>query len=388
MDFDTISTVSPALNLSIDRLQKKQADLEDKLTNVANGLSSLYDECRLRNDMIYDIQKRLDRLEEGKADKSELMKMNDEKANKSQLKVTVNREDFDNAIRDMSGQINRILTDMMELETNWKLVINDTQDSLKMAMSSKDMELFKKNLESRLKTLKNLLETTRAQETRDQGTNDSTAVFRKQLLGYRCVTCDKDTLPVAGDPVASIPLSGHLPHIDTIRPYTAFDLHNIRSQGKYGRTGYDERVWMKTKNKTDHNYRKHVAESLNYAFNAYEEHDMNDSLPIQGGSSIPKGYAITQAGRSCGAGHTLTNPHIRFTNLRSSNDEWGAQNQDFRYDHRAPTPNAQPSEQRTQQQVAEKVVHDKVEQTHHETEILGSDGHIYKGRFMQGHPSK
>jgi hypothetical protein len=372
MDFDTISTVSPALNLSIDRLQKKQADLEDKLTNVANGLSSLYDECRLRNDMIYDIQKRLDRLEESKADKSELLKMNEEKANKSQLKVTVNREDFDNAIRDMSGQINRIFTDMMELETNWKSVINDTQDSLKMAMSSKDMESFKKNLESRLKTLKNLLETTRAQETRDHGTNDSS--YHKHQLRV-------------GDPVASIPLSGHLPHIDTIRPYTAFDLHNIRSQGKYGRTGYDERVWMKTKNKTDHNYRKHVAESLNYAFNAYEEHDMNDSLPIQGGSSIPKGYAITQAGRSCGAGHTLTNPHIRFTNLRSSNDEWGS-NQDFRYDHRAPTPNGQPSEQRTQQQVAEKVVHDKVEQTHHETEILGSDGHIYKGRFMQGHPSK
>ena len=44
-------------------------------------------------------------------------------------------------------------------------------------------------------------------------------------------------------PVASIPTAGHLPHMDTIRPYTTFDLHSIRHQANFNRTALDEREY-------------------------------------------------------------------------------------------------------------------------------------------------
>merc|ERR1711881_104845 len=378
---DTISTLPPALNALVDRLQKRQIDLEQKLSEVTSGLASLDEECRQRSDLIDDLRQRVDDLDERKADKETVAKLDEEKANKSDLNVKVGREDFDEAIQDMNAHINRILNEMVELESNWKTSLDQTRDSMKNAMSSADMDAFKKSLEARLRTLKNLLETSRTQETTETfGHGDQAAGFRKPLLGYKCVSCDRMTLPVPGDPVASIPLSGHLPHMHTIRPYTTFDLHNIRAQGKYGKTAYDERVWLRMKNQVDHTYRKHVAESLNYAFNAYEQHDTANSghLPISGGSSIPKGYAIAKAGRSCGGGHTLTNPHVRFTHLKNSID--GSLCEDFRSGHRVHTPL---TESRQQEEAAGSEVLDKLEKSHHETEVLGADGHIYKGRYTQ-----
>ena len=99
-------------------------------------------------------------------------------------------------------------------------------------------DAFRRGLEARLKSLKLLLESTRQEEHSGGDCSGDAALFRKPLMGYKCVTCDKVTFPEPGFPVASIPVTGSLPHMHTIRPYTTFDLHNIREQSKLKKSKY------------------------------------------------------------------------------------------------------------------------------------------------------
>merc|ERR1711981_1453716 len=125
---DTVSTMSPALNALLDRLQKRQEDLDDKLGAVTSSLASLDEECRLRSEMITNLRTRLDELDSRKADRSEVEKLDQQKADKNELKFKVAREDFDSALADMNSQINRIFNDMVELEGNWKTSLEQTKE--------------------------------------------------------------------------------------------------------------------------------------------------------------------------------------------------------------------------------------------------------------------
>merc|ERR1712173_481074 len=220
---------------------------------------------------------------------------------------------------------------------------------------------------------------------------DEAAVFRKPLLGYKCVSCDKVTLPRPGAPVASIPVSGNLPHMRTIRPFTTFDLHNIRSQSKITKTGYEERMMLKMKQSIDKKYRQHVAESLNSAFNVHEQQksieNNYNTIPIGGGSSIPKGYQISKTGRSCGGGHTLTNPHVRFTHLKNLGEMWEEVNEDENNINNNSTEitssknNLETNNNKhTDKSEQLNEIQERVEESCQETQLVGDDGHIYRGR--------
>lgn len=319
---------------------------------------------RLRGDDIASLRSRIDELDAKKADKSEISRLEDKKADRGELAVKVSRDDFDSAIEDMSKQLGGLLGKMLEVEQNWQTSLEQTNAKLQNTVNSDEMKSFRKGLEDRLKALKSLLEQTQTSTFEHGDHTDEAAIYRKPLLGYKCVSCDKVTLPVPGQPVASIPVSGNLPHMHTIRPYTTFDLHTIRAQSKITKTGYEERIWLKMKNNLDKSYRQHVAEGLNQAFNAFEQ-DSSDTIPIGGGSSIPKGYHISRAGRSCGGGHTLTNPHVRFTHLKQLGEMWN-----------------EAEHQQTQAQPQQELAN-QYEESRQEMQLLGNNGHVYRGRTQK-----
>lgn len=359
-----VNTLSPALAALLDRMQKKTYDLGAKLEGVACDLVRVDEDGRLRASDIDSLRSRIERLESEKADKTQIDTLEEKKADRSELAVKVSRDDFDGAISDMQNQLEGLVATMVEQEESWKSSLDQTNARLKKCLNSDDMDAFRRGLEARLKSLKLLLESTRQEEHSGGDCSGDAALFRKPLMGYKCVTCDKVTFPEPGFPVASIPVTGSLPHMHTIRPYTTFDLHNIREQSKLKKTGYEERVWLRMKTNLDRSYRQHVAESMNHAFNAFEQ-GATETVPIQGGSSIPKSYHIAPAGRSCGGGHTRTNPHVKFTHLKNLADIWQEDGK------RLGTPaDGPPGDE----------IANKFEESRREVQILGADGHVYKGR--------
>jgi len=398
----SVDTLSPALTKLIDRLQKKQWNLEESLAEITGALANLDEEGRNRSENIRVLFASVEKLENTKADKSEIVKLQETKADKSEIKQKVSRDDFDSAMTDMSDQLSGVLSQMLEVEQNWKSSLDQTNDRLKNSMNSSEMNEFKSSLEGRLKNLKVLLERSQTMESSYEhgDCTDTAAVFRKPLLGYKCVSCDKVTYPMPGAPVASIPASGNLPHMRTIRPFTTFDLHTIRNQSKITKTGYEERMMLKMKQNIDKKYRQHVAESLNSAFNVHEQQKSidNTTVPIGGGSSIPNGYQISKTGRSCGGGHTLTNPHIRFTHLKNLGEMWDEVDEISDVNESKTTTittttkttsseskssdTKNSSEQNRSEQPIDNIK-EKVAESCNETQLTGNDGHIYRGRLEQ-----
>jgi len=394
----SVDTLSPALTKLIDRLQKKQWNLEESMAEITGTLANLDEEGRNRSENIRVLFASVEKLEKTKADKSEIVELQETKADKSEIKQKVSRDDFDSAMTDMSDQLSGVISQMLEVEQNWKSSLDQTNDRLKNSMNSSEMNEFKSSLEGRLKNLKVLLERSQKMESSYEhgDCTDTSAVFRKPLMGYKCVSCDKVTYPMPGAPVASIPMSGNLPHMRTIRPFTTFDLHTIRNQSKITKTGYEERMMLKMKQNIDKKYRQHVAESLNSAFNVHEQQKSidNTTVPIGGGSSIPKGYQISKTGRSCGGGHTLTNPHIRFAHLKNLGEMWDevdeisdvndsntttitTSKQTSSESKSSDTKNS--SEKNRSEQPIDNIK-EKVAESCNETQLTGNDGHIYRGR--------
>jgi len=184
------------------------------------------------------------------------------------------------------------------------------------------------------------------------------------MIGYQSVAYEAHQNGQA--PHASIPTAGALPQMNTMRPYTTFDMHTIRNQSQFNRTTMDERDFLRSRKNNEYGYRKKVAGSMNYAFNAYEQGTMAnyDAIPCHGGSSIPPNYAIQKLGRSCGGIYTMTTPHRRFTKVKvGPNDGHWNEEDDVQ---------AQSLESKIQQQF---------NNPQEEVELCGHDGHIYKGRM-------
>jgi len=284
--------------------------------------------------------------------------------------LKVDRTYFDTAIKDVGGQIEGLMMQMDHLNQSWHTQLHDLTSGIDAKMDKSDMDPFKNQLENRLKSLKKLLEITKNEEAAHGGARaDEHAAFKKPMIGYQSVAYDGNQYSQV--PHASIPTAGSLPHMDTIRPYTTFDMHTIRNQAQFNRTAMDERDYLRNRKNNEYSYRRKVAESMNYAFNAYEQGTMtnyDNVIPCNGGSSIPGSYTIPKLGRSCGGGYTLTTPHRRYTNLKHISELWE--------DDQAPT--------QAEQQTMETKIQQQFNNPQEEVEICGHDGHIYKGRLNEG----
>lgn len=115
--------------------------------------------------------------------------------------------------------MDNLLDKMIGLENSYKNNLLEVSQVLGEKMDRKDMDPFRTHLEGRLKALKALLEKTSGSGGGDGEGDGEPAIYRKPLLGYRCVTCDKKVYPMLGEPVASIPASGFMPGLNTLRPY-------------------------------------------------------------------------------------------------------------------------------------------------------------------------
>jgi len=363
-DLAMVGTEAPSVSKDIDSLQKSLFKLEKAHGDLTEKVDTLSSTVGSALTTLERVAKDVETLKSDKADKSDMQAAINEKASQRDLDLKVDRAYFDNAIKDVGSQIEGLMLQMDQLNEGWGTQLQDLTTGIDSKMDKSDMDPFKSQLEGRLRLLKKLLENTKNEEAHAGGNSDEQAAFRKPMIGYQSVAYDGNQYSHV--PHASIPTAGSLPHMDTIRPYTTFDMHTIRNQAQFNRTAMDERDYLRDRKNGEHRYRRKVAESLNYAFNAYEHDTMtnyDNVIPCNGNSSIPNSYAIQRIGRSCGGGYTLTTPHRRYTNLKHISELW---------EETAQTETNQNMETKIQQQF---------NNPQEEVEICGHDGHIYKGRL-------
>jgi len=366
-DLSNISTASPSVNKDIDHLQKKVFALEENCRTQNDQITQMMSTLLSLNSNMENVLSAVTELNKNKADTKKVENLVGDKASQRHLDYKVDRPYFDNAIRDLVQQNESLSSKIDDVIRDLEEKLNSVYNTMNSKMDKTELDPFKTQLEGRLKALKKLLEITKNEEANAGGV-DQDAFFRKPMIGYQSVAYDAQQ-QYGQQPHASIPTAGALPQMNTIRPYTTFDMHTIRNQSHFNRTAMDERDFLKSRKNNEYGYRKKVAGSMNYAFNAYEQGTMTnyDAIPCHGGSSIPPNYAIPKLGRSCGGIYTMTTPHRRFTKVKvgPNDQQWDddvVNEQDI-------------------QQSLESKIQQQFNNPQEEVELCGHDGHIYKGRM-------
>ncbi|KAK2175769.1 hypothetical protein NP493_709g03015 [Ridgeia piscesae] len=309
-DSDALSRMQQAilqLQAELDRLSVSTQQLIDDNNNKQKDIDSLYKHCK--------------KLEENKADKLYVQKEVDVKADKSHLDSKVNKSTFDTTLDDLNKLISDILGKLSGHEEEWKKALGQLSNDIDGKLDRLEFTPIREELERQLKMLSRKL------KALDMGQycEDDAAGIRKQLIQrFHCISCDRQVDMMPQPPMASIPNPAGMPGTRSARPYTVFELDQIRQQMR--------------KRHVDHtdmsNYERAIlarqlARLRMQDFRAFVVHFGKDMQAMSRGPmtfnqnqnqnqlDMADVYATS---RACGGSHTTTFPHRRVT--RVCNQGW------------------------------------------------------------------
>ncbi|XP_046936384.1 glutamine-rich protein 2 [Lynx rufus] len=341
--------------------------------NITTG--SLIEDHRQKQKDIDVLYQGLEKLEKEKANREHLEMEIDVKADKSALEAKVSRVQFDATTEQLNHMMQELMSKMSGQERDWQKML----DKLLVEMDSKldrlELDPVKQLLEDRWKALRQQLK-----ERPPLYQADEAAAMRKQLLAhFHCLSCDRPLeTPVTGQIIPVIPMGPGLPGHRSIRPYTVFELEQVRQQSRNLKPGcapfprgdlaHTERSvgrlrTMHSKMLMDiEKVQIHFGGSVKASSQMIRELLQAQCLSSPCHRRVPDmaDYTYSSAPRRCGGSHTLTYPSRRNRLQHLSQGLY-------------PTEEIQ------------------IAMKHDEVDILGLDGHIYKGRIdtrLPGIPSK
>lgn len=218
-DSDALSRAQQAilqLQAEVEKLHSTTKDIIEENSNRAQQIESLIQHC--------------DKLQETKADKEYVQMEVDVKADKRSLDNKVNHSLFDSTTNEINKMIKDILDKLAGHEESWNSTIKKFADDIDGKLDRLELDPLKEWLESRLKALNDKL---RRQQAQVEWTEDDAAGIRKQLIQrFHCISCDRPVDLVPTGPVPSLPTTNGLPPTRSPRPYTTFELDQIRQHAK------------------------------------------------------------------------------------------------------------------------------------------------------------
>nr|XP_035944518.1 glutamine-rich protein 2 [Halichoerus grypus] len=369
-------------NLAASRPSKKaklQSQDEELLGHVQSAILQVQGDCEKLNittsNLIEDHRQKqkdidvlyqgLEKLEKEKANREHLEMEIDVKADKSALAAKVSRVQFDATTEQLNHMMQELVAKMSGQGQDWQKML----DKLLVEMDSKldrlELDPVKQLLEDRWKSLRQQLK-----ERSPLYQADEAAAMRRQLLAhFHCLSCDRPLeTAVTGQFIPVTPVGPALPGHRSLRPYTISELEQVRRQSrnlKLGSTAFPRGELAHIERsvgrlRTMHSKMLMDIEKVQIHFGGSVKASsqmIRELLQAQCLSSpcykrVPDtaDYTYSSVPRRCGGSHTLTYPYRR-TRLQHL------------------SPGLCPPEE---VQIAMK---------HDEVDILGLDGHIYKGRM-------
>lgn len=276
-----------ALRSLVTELQGEQ----EKINNTTKELIEEHNRKQKHIDALYTYS---DKLQEMKADKEQVAMEMDVKADKHTVDKLVSRSKFDQSIGGLDQSLQELLQRVEGQESALKDALDRIAADIDQKLDRLELNPVKEHFEKKIKNMK-------CKHVDSLPVNDDPAAgFRKAMLRFHCISCDRPVDMVPGNPNPALPQTPGLPLSRSGRPYTTYELDQMR-QIHRGAYTYEQEV-------------------------------------------------ATTTARSCGGSHTVTYPHRRSARMSQ-----------YYYYREDDTPVPLPQRD--------------------ETDLIGQDGHIYKGRF-------
>nr|XP_019924672.2 uncharacterized protein LOC105332741 isoform X2 [Crassostrea gigas] len=340
LDSDALSRAQQAilqLQAEVEKLHSTTKDIIEENSNRAQQIESLIQHC--------------DKLQETKADKEYVQMEVDVKADKKSLDNKVNHSLFDSTTNEINKMIKDILDKLAGHEASWNSTIKKFADDIDGKLDRLELDPLKEWLESRLKALNDKL---RRQQAQVEWTEDDAAGIRKQLIQkFHCISCDRPVDLVPTGPVPSLPTTNGLPPTRSPRPYTTFELDQIRQHAKRGprnNVNFERAIAEKQLARMRKSDLKAFLVHFGRDLEAYREQreEAAQAASFANSGEVTDYYATS---RACGGSHTTTYPNKRITRLSHLSHLF-----------REEDGNVYPIYKE-------------------EVDVQGADGHIYKGRM-------
>lgn len=252
---------------TVNHLTEATQRLSDESINHQNHLETLFSNCK--------------ELNEKKADKEFVQNEVSIKADKEHLDEKLNSRNFHSTCDEINNTINDLVNQLMGHEDDWKKTTLHLNSAVESKLDRLEFGPFREELERQLRLIARKMADSEADGGGTKGgmTDEEAAGFRRQLIqNFHCISCNKPLdMKSAQRPVPCLPSIPRLPETHSLRPYTTFELSQIRQ----------------------------LAHS----------HGNSQQQQQPSASQIQDLLDLCNKPRFCGGSHTLTYPHRRITKL-------------------------------------------------------------------------
>ncbi|XP_065271389.1 glutamine-rich protein 2 [Emys orbicularis] len=360
----------------LSRIQNTILQVQGDCENLNATTGNLVEDHRQKQKDISLLFQSLEKLEKEKADKEHLETEIDVKADKIALAGKVSRTQFDATTEQLNKMMQDLVNKMSGQEQDWHKVLDKILVEMDSKLDRLELDPFRQQLEERWKAIRKQLK-----ESSPQYEADDAAGIRKRLMAhFHCISCDRPLeMVVPGPTIMTVPSVPGLPSHRSIRPYTVYELEQVRQHTRSLKLGLRpfprldalqlEKSVGLGKLRSIHSKMLMDIEKVQIHFGGSAKASSQMIREIMQSQCLSPShdkmaemaeYGYLSMPRRCGGSHTLTYPYRRYTRL---------------------------------QQIAQCMpVHPEetamlTVMKHEEVDILGLDGHIYKGRMDTRLPS-
>ncbi|XP_058622001.1 glutamine-rich protein 2 isoform X5 [Onychostoma macrolepis] len=334
----------------------------EKLHRTSKHLMEEHSKKRTHIDRLFKI---VEELDEKKADKQVVEMEIEMKADKRALESKVSRMQFDSMAEQLNNMLQDLLSKISGQEQDWNKVIEKISTEMDCKLNRVELDPLKKQLDDRWRTIHKHLQTPPIPE------QDDAAGLRKQLVArFHCISCDRPVdMMTPGQNLVSLPSAPVLPSHKSNRPYTVYELEQVRQHCRRGsvQEEHSHVLICRQIDQEPSQCPKSRTPKLPYSQGLPEisrtlyqpnlgPAKRSSSRTMSKHERIPEMADYSYLSRNCGGSHTLTYPSRRYTRLQHITHLIQSEEESRPMSSGPPTQAA-------------------------EVDILGLDGQVYKGRM-------
>lgn len=229
---EELDALAAARNKDSDALTRAQQailQLQAEVEKLHHTTSDIIDENKTRTQQIEDILRYCDKLQQVKADKDYVQMEVDVKADKKSLESKVNHKLFDQTTDEINKMIKEILDKLAGHDEDWKTAYSKLTEDIDGKLDRLELDPLKEWLEARLKALNDKL---KKYQKMDWGDDDAAGIRKQLIQKFHCISCDRPIDMMPTGPIPSLPSQQGLNPTRSPRPYTTFELDQIRQHAK------------------------------------------------------------------------------------------------------------------------------------------------------------